>query len=353
MISSKFQKIFHQRSTYPIPLFGKQNIVQILFIVLGIAGLIFGLTALSGLFSNNNNKIIESTKVPVVCDQVNDSVATDGVISNDSLKVNGEIKKRYKVKGFVGIFTGFGSVGRRRALRQTWLPSTRDGLQRLEEGTGLRFRFIIGRTDEEEKMSELKKEIAEYDDFVELDLIEEYRKLPYKTLTFLKAVYALYDSEYYVKADDDIYLRPDRLSLLLDKERSNPRTYMGCMKHGIVFKTPKVKWYEPLAHLFGPQYFLHAYGPIYVLSAKVVQTLASISDDDFRMFGNEDVMIGAWMVAMNVNHEDVADLCSNNCTSTSIAVWDKPKCSGLCDPETSLLELHNKEDCTNNNTTDE
>lgn len=73
----------------------------------------------------------------------------------------------------------------------------------------------------------------------------------------------------------------------------------------------------------------------------------------FRMFGNEDVMIGAWMVAMNVNHEDVADLCSNNCTSTSIAVWDKPKCSGLCDPETSLLELHNKEECTDNNTTNE
>jgi hypothetical protein len=28
------------------------------------------------------------------------------------------------------------------------------------------------------------------------------------SLAFFKAAYALYDSEFYVKADDDIYLRP-------------------------------------------------------------------------------------------------------------------------------------------------
>lgn len=43
-----------------------------------------------------------------------------------------DMKNRHKVMGFVGIFTGFGSVGRRRSLRQTWLPSDRDGLQRYK-----------------------------------------------------------------------------------------------------------------------------------------------------------------------------------------------------------------------------
>lgn len=44
-------------------------------------------------------------------------------------------------------------------------------------------------------MLELKKEIAEYDDFLQLDIEEEYSKLPYKTLvhmidfcTFMNAV---------------------------------------------------------------------------------------------------------------------------------------------------------------------
>lgn len=114
----------------------------------------------------------------------------------------------------------------------------------LEESTGLAIRFMIGKTKNEEKMAELRREIAEYDDFVQLDIEEEYSKLPYKTLVrvicfsfflseliwnsmiqktlicgsfyssllyslaFFKAAYALYDSEFYVKADDDIYLRP-------------------------------------------------------------------------------------------------------------------------------------------------
>ncbi|KAG0456626.1 hypothetical protein HPP92_024414 [Vanilla planifolia] len=80
-------------------------------------------------------------------------------------------------------------------------------------------------------------------------------------LAFFKAAYALFDSDFYVKADDDIYLRPDRLSLLLAKDRVNPQTYLGCMKKGPVFTDPKLKC-------------------------------------------NEDVTIGAWMLAMNVNHEN-------------------------------------------------
>ena len=52
----------------------------------------------------------------------------------------------------------------------------------LEEATGLAFRFVIGRTNDKSKMLELRKEVTEYDDFMLLDIEEEYRKLPYKTL---------------------------------------------------------------------------------------------------------------------------------------------------------------------------
>ncbi|KAI8552464.1 hypothetical protein RHMOL_Rhmol06G0268800 [Rhododendron molle] len=66
----------------------------------------------------------------------------------------------------------------------------------------------------------------------------------------------------------------------------------------------------------------------------------------FRMFSNEDVTIGAWMLAMNVNHENNQHLCESECTSSFISVWDIPKCSGLCNPEKQLLELHQKESCS-------
>ncbi|XP_004516077.1 probable beta-1,3-galactosyltransferase 14 [Cicer arietinum] len=255
------------------------------------------------------------------------------------------VSNRHKVMGFVGIQTGFGSVRRRESLRKTWFPSDHQGLQRLEEATGLAFRFVIGRTSDKAKMAALKKEVAEYDDFILLDIQEEYSKLPYKTLAFFKAAYSLFDAEFYVKADDDIYLRPDRLSLLLAKERSHSQTYIGCMKKGPVFTDPKLKWFEPLSYLLGKEYFLHAYGPIYALSTDVVSSLVALRNDSFRMFSNEDVTIGAWMLAMNVNHENNHELCAPECTATSIAVWDIPKCSGLCSPEKKMLELHQKESC--------
>eukprot|EP00252_Welwitschia_mirabilis_P022256 TRINITY_DN5981_c0_g1_i2.p1 TRINITY_DN5981_c0_g1~~TRINITY_DN5981_c0_g1_i2.p1 ORF type:complete len:356 (-),score=59.86 TRINITY_DN5981_c0_g1_i2:280-1347(-) len=257
-----------------------------------------------------------------------------------------EKQDRPKVLGMVGIQTGFDSFERRKALRETWLPSDPDGILSLEQATGLAFRFVIGYTKDSHKMVELQKEMETFKDFVLLDIEEEYRRLPFKTLSFFKAAYALFDAEFYVKADDDIYLRPDRLATLLAKDRSTPRTYIGCMKKGPVIKDPKFKWYEPSGYLLGNEYFYHGYGPIYALSAEVVSTLSVIRNDSFRMFSNEDVTIGAWMLAMNVNHEDNRRLCDPECKANSIAVWDIPKCSGLCNPAEKLRILHKMDMCS-------
>lgn len=165
-------------------------------------------------------------------------------------------------------------------------------------------------------------------------------------MAYFKAAFLHFEADYYVKADDDIYLRPDRLATLLAKERSNPLTYIGCMKKGHVITDPKMKWYEKSGHLIGNEYFLHAYGPIYVLSANVVASLAAARNNSLRMFSTEDVTIGSWMLAMNVHHEDNRAICDPRCTSTSIAVWDIPKCSGLCNPAFRMKELHNISMCS-------
>ncbi|KAL9248581.1 putative beta-1,3-galactosyltransferase 14 [Drosera capensis] len=314
--SPKLPRIFH---SHPNPTTSLTSRALLLVVLIVLSLVLAGIALTRPLQSNCNFKL---RSVSVVWERRDG----DGIIGRGS----GEGEKRRKVMGFVGIFTGFGSVGRRRALRETWFPSDRHGLERLEEATGLAFRFIIGKTSDGKKMSDLKKEVAEYDDFVLLDIVEEYSKLPYKTLAYFKAAYALFDSEFYVKADDDIYLRPDRLSLLLAKERSSPQTYIGCMKKGPVFTDPKLKWYEPLSHLLGNEYFLHAYGPIYALSSSVIR----------------NTTIGSWMLAMNVNHENIHALCEPQCTPSSIAVWDIPKCSGLCNPENKMYELHQMEICS-------
>ncbi|KAK6154284.1 hypothetical protein DH2020_008532 [Rehmannia glutinosa] len=307
-------KLFYAR---PSSWNSHRSTALILCLLVGFSCFIFGFVAISWRGLGNKCKYGKPLSVSVTWDKSSTgSTSKDGGISDEG-------QKRHKVMGFVGIQTGFGSTGRRRSLRQTWFPSDHQGLQRLEESTGLVFRFVIGRTSDRSKMSALRKEVSEYDDFLLLDIEEEYSKLPYKTLAFFKAAYALYESDFYVKADDDIYLRPDRLSLLLAKERPHSQTYLGCMKKGPVFTDPKLKWYEPHSDLLGK---------------------------DFRMFSNEDVTIGSWMLAMNVNHEDSKELCHAECMPSSIAVWDIPKCSGLCNPEKRMLELHSKDICSKSST---
>ena len=51
----------------------------------------------------------------------------------------------------------------------------------LEHGTGLAFRFVIGRTEDPKNMSELQKESDMYHDFMFIDIDEDHAKRPQKT----------------------------------------------------------------------------------------------------------------------------------------------------------------------------
>ncbi|KAJ4833780.1 hypothetical protein Tsubulata_014692 [Turnera subulata] len=326
-------------SRYPLPLL----VFSLLCLLIGVAGSIFAITATH-----------RSRALPVLrCRGSEDTFRSfysgsnsrgDGRNNVDGAAAG--LGDRPKLLGFVGIQTGFDSVDRRAALRSTWFPSDPDGLLRLEQATGLAFRFVIGRSKDSRKMAQLQEEIDKYRDFMLIDVEEEYLKLNQKTFAYFKAAFKLFEADYYVKADDDIYLRPDRLATLLAKERPNSSTYIGCMKKGPVITDPKLKWYEKSGYLIGNEYFLHAYGPIYVLSAEVVASLAAARNNSLRMFSNEDVTIGSWMLAMNVRHEDNRAICEPQCTPTSIAVWDIPKCSGLCNPAVRMKELHKMDMCS-------
>ncbi|KAJ6914844.1 beta-1,3-galactosyltransferase 12 [Populus alba x Populus x berolinensis] len=318
---------------YPLPLL----VFSLISLLIGLSGTIFAISAFR-----------RPKPVPVFrCGRSEDTFRAfysgSGRTRGDD---NGALIDRPKLLGFVGIQSGFESGDRRAALRSTWFPSDPDGLLRLEQATGLAFRYVIGRSKDAKKMAQLEKEVDKYRDFMLIDVEEEYLKLPYKTLAFFKAAFKLFEADYYIKADDDIYLRPDRLATLLAKERTHSLTYIGCMKKGPVITDPKMKWYETSGHLIGNEYFLHAYGPIYVLSAEVVASLASARNNSLRMFSNEDVTIGSWMLAMNVYHEDNRAICDPRCTPTSIAVWDIPKCSGLCNPTSRMKELHKIDMCS-------
>ena len=55
------------------------------------------------------------------------------------------------------------------------MPADQQRLQRLEHATSSAFMFVIGIANNKAKMVELRKEVAQYDDLMLLD-IKEYSK---------------------------------------------------------------------------------------------------------------------------------------------------------------------------------
>ena len=65
-----------------------------------------------------------------------------------------------------------------------------------------------------------------------------------------------------------------------------------------------------------------------------------------------DVTLGSWMLAFNVHHFDDRRLCDPWCTPSSLAVYNIPECSGLCNPVEDLVHLHAQSDCVSPALTD-
>ena len=154
--------------------------------------------------------------------------------------------------------------------------------------------------------------------------------------------------------------------------------------------------YEPQHVLLGGgSYFAHAWGSVYVLSGRVASDLAAIPSGALRRFANEgalrkrgwqvagastackglrlrhdcrsllasraavesaagrrpaarppaDVTIGSWLLAFNASHFDDRRLCEPACSATSLAVYDIPKCAGLCDAASQLPAMHATAEC--------
>ncbi|CAI5931594.1 unnamed protein product [Closterium sp. NIES-65] len=194
---------------------------------------------------------------------------------------------RKRVLGFVGVQTGFKNRRKRALLRETWFPGTPEEHARVEAALGLAFRFIVGHSASAKEEQLMQAENSTHGDFLRIDVDEGYLNLNHKTLVYFTSLFKLYEADFYIKADDDIYLIPERLSSLIARPRDSPRTYLGCFKRGTVITDPKKRWFEPNSELLGSHYFAHAFGSIYSLSYGVVEILNAIPEDGLSMHVEE------------------------------------------------------------------
>lgn len=264
------------------------------------------------------------------------------------------LSNREHILAFVGVQTGFSAarpnkkydyVRRRQQLRATWFPADSAARSRLEE-QGVVARFVVGHSNDAAAEAAMQAEIAQHSDFLQLDITEAYLDLAKKSLAFFSAVTRLFDAEYIIKVDDDVYFRLQHMPHVVRQWKDLGAGYIGCMKTGAIMTDKKYRWYEPQHALLGSKsYFAHTWGSAYVLSGAAATLVTSLPMEQLRYFSNEDVTVGSWMLAFNVSHFDDRRMCSPSCEPNAVAVYDFPKCAGLCDSVEALPKLHRDEAC--------
>lgn len=131
-------KVFYPRPLSPpwssrFRRFSSSSAFSIACLIFGIAGFLFGSISVSRpMIGRRKCADFEPVSVSVTWDRG----AGSKFVTEDRTDLiggagGGGSVARHKVMGFVGIQTGFGSIGRRRSLRKTWFPSDRASLFRL------------------------------------------------------------------------------------------------------------------------------------------------------------------------------------------------------------------------------
>nr|XP_027092293.1 probable beta-1,3-galactosyltransferase 8 [Coffea arabica] len=269
--------------------------------------------------------------------------------SNSTSSTSSLLQKKAFV--VIGINTAFSSKRRRESLRETWLLKG-NMLKKLEKEKGIVIRFVIGHSATPGGVLDraIDAEDAEYGDILRLDHVEGYHQLSSKTRLYFSTAVSIWDAHFYVKVDDDVHVNLGMLVNTLARYKSQPRTYIGCMKSGPVLSQKGVKYYEPEFWKFGEEgnkYFRHATGQIYAIS-KDLATYISINSGILHRYANEDVSLGSWFIGLEVQHVDDRSMCCGtppDCEwkreggKTCIASFDW-SCSGICNSVQRMKAVH-------------
>lgn len=243
----------------------------------------------------------------------------EGFVTKYSMGNDATGKK--KLLAVMGITTQFGRRRNRDAIRKAWMP-TGAALKKLENEKGIVSRFVIGRSANrgDSLDREIDVENRQTNDFMILDdHIEAPEENPKKTKLFLAHAAETWEAEFYVKINDDVYVKIDGLAAVLSANLDKPRIYIGCMKSGEVFSEPGHKWYEPDWWKFGDgkSYFRHASGEVFVISQDLAQ-FVSINRSILRTFTHDDISAGSWFIGLDVKHIDEAKLCCSSSSSGAV-----------------------------------
>ncbi|KAI8985092.1 hypothetical protein BDB01DRAFT_850152 [Pilobolus umbonatus] len=169
-------------------------------------------------------------------------------------------------KIFIGIFTTKDGHRRRSMIRDTYLQYTSDNIM---------YKFIVGN----QLSPELEEEMNTYNDILPLEVPENMNNG--KTYAYFKLMAQIFDEnqvDFVLKADDDAYLRLDRLEYDLGRTSRN-MSYWG--------------------FLVGDTFMG---GTCYGLSYDLMKWVASSPIPEVYKRGREDSQVQKWFVWSNINN---------------------------------------------------
>ncbi|CAE7840294.1 GALT1 [Symbiodinium sp. CCMP2592] len=170
---------------------------------------------------------------------------------------------------FVGVYSAKDNSPKRDAIRDTWAQAVRTH--------GLELKFFLGRPRLSPRFVPLQAEMAKHRDVILLDVQEGYKWNSVKGLMFLEWCAQNVLARFIVKADDDIYFRPDPLLFLLQSRPSYGYIWGYFDYFSPVPKDEDHAFYNP-ADIYPFEVFPpYARGLLRVLSADVVLALARLS----------------------------------------------------------------------------
>jgi len=181
----------------------------------------------------------------------------------------------------------------REAVRQTWLS---------DKPPDVAYKFFLGNVALQ--YEEIRRENEQHYDMVFLDVEDDYNSLSSKVRDAISWASSSYHFSFLLKTDDDTFVRIPQLVELLTPQQ--PKAfYFGHI------------WYNaPFTYYSGSQFYDeymvadgfwrkcatypdYASGAGYILSYDLTAWISN-SRDLLRLFHNEDVTVGVWMLALNV-----------------------------------------------------
>ncbi|CAK9045672.1 3-galactosyltransferase 20) [Durusdinium trenchii] len=225
---------------------------------------------------------------------------------------------------FVSIYSAKRNFGRRLALRDTWLP--------LLKTHGIPYRFFLAGTavDDTELDSLLRRERDYFDDMVFLVGTTDEYPIGKKGLAALLWVAHHSDAQFWLKFDDDLYVRPQLvLSRLAGIQRAE--LYWGAFDYsGMVIRdasdphyTPPEIWPEPV---FPP----YARGAALAMSMDLVRLIAHQEEHrPLKKIKVEDVSYGFYLWQLIFDRE-----------VTSLTLYDRDEVHFAMDAKCCTEETH-------------